>query len=50
MELGADDTCHAIPDFAECWDDADCTGGTCEGEMICNCMVDCMSSPGICDI
>jgi len=49
MKLGDEDTCHAVLDFPYCWDDDDCTGGTCHGAMICSCMVDCMSNPGICD-
>jgi len=48
MELGADDTCHAVVTFPSCWTDDDCDGGLCSGADICNCGVFCLSTPGIC--
>jgi hypothetical protein len=49
MELGDEDTCMADPTWPQCWTNGDCTATqTCEGEVVCTCMQDCISQFGLC--
>jgi len=48
LVMDGTDTCHGIIDYPQCWTDDDCWGGTCEGELLCPCDVDCMSVAGLC--
>ncbi len=42
-------TCHAVLPTPDCWRDENCEpGGQCEDASLCNCMMDCLSRPGIC--
>jgi hypothetical protein len=50
LELGDDDTCHAITTQPACFVDEDCgEGGICNGAVICNCMEYCLSEAGECE-
>ena len=41
-------TCLADLTPPDCWNDADCPTGTCQGAMLCSCDMDCMSVAGTC--
>ncbi len=49
MDLPDNDACHAYLSVPYCWSDSDCSsGGTCVGADICDCLMSCHSTPGIC--
>jgi hypothetical protein len=50
LELGANDTCHAIPTAPACFTDEQCgMGSFCIDAVICDCTVDCVSQTGACE-
>ena len=48
LEFPGSDTCHGLLGYPQCWTDVDCFGGTCEGELLCSCDMNCISRPGTC--